>query len=379
MFRSRRGRTFEWGVLGVCAWIALATPWDAVQGQLSKDPDLSTQDDGRGPLLELDAVEMGAPEGARKLVDKVLRLRFIKAYEESIYEREVFETYLETLGAEVILDYLEATIPYCHSEAHELGAAIFAKWQDLDVALRSCGRRCTAGCMHGVVREAFRDRTIDEMKADVGRFCKSGAMSEQYKPGNCAHGLGHALMIVSGRELSESLDGCAAFPSRAMAYYCATGVYMEYFAEPEKAYREMVGLNHYPCNIDTRFPAACYRYHGRKMLRVVSRNVYKLAEVCRALHGRAQRLGCFHGLGSAMRNVIAIDPLRLGVICEQGTADDQAVCIEGAIEKLADLDQPLAFEACTALREENADVCKAAAREKMYRLNKPTLPLYTGP
>ena len=81
--------------MAVCAWIAFATPCAADQGQLSKDPDLSAQADDRGPFPKLDAVEMGAPEGVRKPVDEVLRLRFIEDYEASDTTREVFEKYLQ--------------------------------------------------------------------------------------------------------------------------------------------------------------------------------------------------------------------------------------------------------------------------------------------
>ncbi len=51
------------------------------------------------------------------------------------------------------------------------------------------------------------------------------------------------------------------------------------------------------------------------------------------------------------------------------------MCIEGAIEKLADGNEQKAWAACASLVGENAIVCKAAAREKMYRLHKPTMPL----
>ena len=53
------------------------------------------------------------------------------------------------------------------------------------------------------------------------------------------------------------------------------------------------------------------------------------------------------------------------------------MCIEGVVEKLADYDQARAFEACTSVTGANAELCEAAAAEKMYRVGKATARLYS--
>ncbi|PYO54765.1 MAG: hypothetical protein DMD83_21740 [Candidatus Rokuibacteriota bacterium] len=55
---------------------------------------------------------------------------------------------------------------------------------------------------------------------------------DSYQPGNCAHGVGHAILILSGYDLGEALKHCAAFESAPLTYYCATGVFMENAINP---------------------------------------------------------------------------------------------------------------------------------------------------
>ena len=59
--------------------------------------------------------------------------------------------------------------------------------------------------------------------------------------------------------------------------------------------------------------------------------------------------------------------------------EDQIMCIEGVIEKMADFDEARAMAVCSILTGDHAKICQAGAREKMYRLEKPTMILYRGP
>jgi hypothetical protein len=69
-------------------------------------------------------------------------------------------------------------------------------------------------------------------------------------------------------------------------------------------------------------------------------------------------------------------PAVFPAVCAHGTLEDQTLCIEGVIEKLADHDEHRARLACNVLEAAPAEICSAAATEKMYRLDKPTMHLY---
>jgi hypothetical protein len=278
------------------------------------------------------------------------------------------------MGPAALLDYLEKAHPLCHGEAHPLGSALYATTGDLAGSIMACGLRCTGACMHGVIREAFKGKTLEEVTGQIEDFCRTGPMLV-HKPGNCAHAMGHALMIVSGRDVAKSLEACSTYADQGKAYYCATGVYMEYFGDPPPPPPDHLSA-HYPCDTFPLYPAACYRYQGPRMLESMNDDDGWLAKECLKLSG-ARRLGCFHGLGAALMDRVANEPATLAEGCGRGDGDDRTMCIEGVIEKLADYKEPLAARACASLDGIDGVVCRGALQGKMYRLDKPTLPLYT--
>ena len=324
---------------------------------------------------DANAAEMGGGQHKKTKVSGRVRRAFVKEYKApDADQRAVFSKYLPTMGADAILDYLEKTHPLCHGEAHPLGSALFAYTQDLGASIVTCGQRCTGACMHGVIREAFKGKTLEDVTGQLEEFCHTAPMLV-HKPGNCAHALGHALMIVSGRDVAKSLSACATYSDPGKAYYCATGVYMEYFISPPAPPADNLSA-HYPCDTFPLYPAACYRYQGPRMLDAMNDDEEWLARECLKLTG-ARRLGCFHGLGAALMDRVASEPAALASGCRHGSADDQTMCIEGVIEKLADYKESVAAKACAKLDGARLAVCRAAMEGKMYRLDKPTLPLYT--
>lgn len=288
----------------------------------------------------------------------------------------LFSQYLETLGTDGILDVLEERNPYCHSEAHALGRAVFAKYQDLGKSLLECGARCTSACLHGVVQEAFGRSTIEELRPRLATLCTEGAMAEIRRPGPCAHGMGHALMLLFEGDVEKSIAGCGGFSTPVMEYYCATGVYMEHFdqaatrSEPETPRSPL-----YPCDTYATFPAACYRYQGRRLLEKLGGDREKMAALCRTLPA-VQRRACFHGVGSAAAETIGGEPELMPTICPEAPAEDRTMCLEGMIEIRGQFEPVESELLCARLTGEAAAECLAAARGGMYRLDKPSLPLY---
>lgn len=131
----------------------------------------------------------------------------------------------------------------------------------------------------------------------------------------------------------------------------------------------------FPCDKYDQYPAACYRY----MLPVIRAKLgvgrKKLTEECMKMSYK-QRLGCFHGLGMMFMKDVARYPSYIKKLCQYGNSEDQTMCIEGVIEKLSEFDEEIAMKACSSLNGENAKICVLAAKEKMYRLDKPTMYLY---
>src|SRR6185369_5820861 len=271
------------------------------------------------PLPSAEEFEMGGsapPPAEGRAVDPAVLAKFKEEYMAAGEDpRPVFEQYLPLLGAAALLDFLEETYPACHGQAHDLGKALFTASQDLGAALRTCGTRCTSGCMHGAVAEAFGSSSMAAITAQMNTFCEQGEMARLHKPGNCAHAFGHAFMLVNGGDVQRSIDACLGFSEAAMQYYCATGVYMEkILTGPPPVTPPPSRL--YPCDQQPLFPAACYRYKAVELLDRFGSSA-RLTHTCLQLKAQERR-GCFHGLGHATTAIIAKHPAQLIRLCRHG-------------------------------------------------------------
>jgi hypothetical protein len=195
-------------------------------------------------------------------------------------------------------------------------------------------------------------------------------MTTSYSPGDCAHGIGHALMNVSMYDIPEALKGCQENDNQAMAYYCATGAYMEYVTERDAQDAPTKSVL-YPCD-QYIYPAACARY---KMVHVLQRHYKegKTTEELRTLCSSfpdAVRRGCFHGLGNAHLLMLAVGKISIRSVCLGLRPVEEFVCIDGAIERMAKFFPGNAVRVCEDLDEKNKAICVAAISRKMYDMNK---------
>ena len=335
--------------------------------------------DGPAPALFVD------PRSVAKA-----RLDFVAALRITGPKRGLFERSIDAIGANGILDGVEQLWPHCHEEAHELGKVIYARLRDLGRSLRVCADRCNAGCMHGVLMEAFRRDAGGSTRPEpmgspaslaprINDLCRRDPeMTARYTPGDCAHGVGHALMWLADYDVARAIGACRLFVETALAYYCATGAYMEYVTErdaDDAGSRSVL----YPCDA-FEYPTACARH---KMGYVVQRHyragraTAELVQACERLSGGIRR-GCFHGLGNAHMGLIAVGRIPLAAVCRHGTREDRVVCIEGAIERMARYHEDKALGICAELGGPDRQTCLAAARNKMYSTTK-DLSLYLGP
>ncbi|MBI5155681.1 hypothetical protein HZA45_00245 [Candidatus Peregrinibacteria bacterium] len=354
-----------------------SAPMDAVEGM---ETAFFASNDGASGALFVDPATV-----------KEERMRFqetLKAWGRTTGgKRSLYQQHIGIIGANGVLDGIEALWPKCHSEAHDLGKIIYAGVRDIGTALRVCRDGCYSGCMHGVLMEAFagaRDADDPEGHIDVtvvkemmDDICSDNTtMTSAYSPGDCAHATGHALMVLADYDVAEAVGWCDAFDGTHMRYYCATGAYMEYVTEHDGDDVKAKKNTLYPCDTN-RYPAACMRY---KMVHVVARlirkktDVPKMAKACHAL-GDPFRLGCMHGMGNGFMGLIASGKIALSAVCT-GEADEQAACIDGAMERMAKYHPERAQEVCGSLKGDsvNRRICEQATERGMYDMKKDLTP-----
>ena len=329
------------------------------------------QSDGRLLFIEPSTVQKQQAEFVEKLKNTTKN------------QRPLYEEYIDVIGANGILTGIETIWPKCHIEAHDLGKIIYARLKNVEKSLRVCAEKCYTGCMHGVLMEAFAGAQSDEeerhvdlnkLKPMMNEICLNNSeMLNSYGPGECAHGVGHAIMFLSGYHIQDALDGCAEFDDAKMEYYCADGGYMEYVQDHDKEDAKTKSL-FYPCDTFD-FPAGCAR---AKIGPVASRllnesgNLTKVTQdlihACQQLEGKF-RLGCFHGIGNAYSGLLVSGTLKFQDVCFQGSEEEQIVCIEGTMQYLGKYAPDKASVVCEQLVEKK-EICLAAARNKLYNMEK---------
>jgi len=297
-------------------------------------------------------------------------------------KRQLYEEYLGIIGANGVLAGIETVWPKCHNEAHDLGKIIFAKIQNIEQSLRICRNKCLTGCMHGVLMEAFMDAQSDEeeghidldkLKPLMKEICfNNSEMTTSYGPGECAHGVGHAIMFLSGYDIADALQGCAEFDDKKMEYYCATGGYMEYTVERDKEDAKTRSI-FYPCDTFDH-PAACARgkvglvatqyYRQGKDLEGVLQAV---VQDCEQLIGKFRR-GCFHGIGNAYSGFISSNTISIQKVCSYGSEEEQIMCIEGAMQYMGKYASDKTAAVCEQLEGEKKEICLTAAGHKLYSM-----------
>lgn len=301
--------------------------------------------------------------------------------------RPLYERYIEVIGANGILDVIEEIWPKCHSQAHDLGKVVYAKVRDIGLGLRVCEDRCYSGCMHGVLMEAFTTAqksnydhiNFRELRSVMNQVCyENEQMMSSYRPPDCAHGVGHALMFLTEYKILQAVDACAGFEDPAMNYACVTGAYMEYVTERHEQDKKSRSLL-YPCDAYP-YPTACSRYKMPFITLDYYREGKKLDDLigeCLKLEGQFRR-GCFHGLGNAHVYFIVRKLVSIKDVCMSGDEQDQLLCIDGAMERMGKYHGDRAPEACSDLEGKHNAACQAAAARKMYHADK-DLTLYLIP
>ena len=295
------------------------------------------------------------------------------------HRAEVVEEYYNSLGVKGILDVFEAKDEICHFEAHEVGKVVYERTQDLTESIMTCGNRCTAGCFHGTLIEAFKDTIpksgspsdhieLSDLKEKIQEVCSSAAVRSLHREGKCLHGVGHALTVLSHYNMDKALSYCHIINDKPREHYCSEGAFMEFIFLNGPAEAKS-GSTHYPCDTFNDFPAACYRSKSQK-LRETFRDVERVAEECLKL-SNFNRLGCFYGTGFTYSPDVIKNPKLLVNLCQHGNINDKRMCIEGAMEKSESPGAMTASsEACNYLDRELQSFCITAFNNKSYSLEK---------
>jgi hypothetical protein len=230
----------------------------------------------------------------------------------------------------------------CHRIAHMIGSASLAHFRGNVALTYSRGSAsCASGYYHGILERAFARVDTERGLVRVARsICRgAGVRRMGFLDYQCAHGLGHGLMIQTGYDLPTALAVCGQLPTRWDEVSCTGGVFMENGSTVYGLRSPWVKDDDpiYPCNhIKLRDKASCYLRVTTQVLRTNHFNWPNTAARCRAVPLR-WRLYCFRSYGRDAANAVMgkVGPvLRLCRMAGNGKGD----CLYGAARSIADRD-----------------------------------------
>ena len=118
----------------------------------------------------------------------------------------------------------------CHGVMHKIGHVAAKEYVSLGSAFNAGSDICANGFYHGVVEALFGEKELATLgKNDTAHICDASNIgtSSPVARINCVHGVGHALMYMSGGDISVSLLHCEDLANDADISQCATGAFME--------------------------------------------------------------------------------------------------------------------------------------------------------
>lgn len=296
-----------------------------------------------------------------------------EALSNRMMEEMPFEESMRTLA---VLDDDQPIKSFCHALVHNLGQRAYQETKSLSDTFGRCRTTiaCGEGCFHGAV-EAYMAETGDALTDEtLSKACSRDFSGNETNYMACNHGIGHAMMLLSGGELLPSLKSCDALGKLEERETCYDGVFMENVFSSGSADHPSKYLNPkdptYPCTIvDERYRTSCYsgqasyvvyntkeRYEGAtafcaKLPEMYQPDCYESlggdiivetddAQVVRGICERAplgaRRDKCYYGALEFDLYEKAGKPESLGDICRATDAESRATCFSNAGDVLED-------------------------------------------
>jgi hypothetical protein len=296
-----------------------------------------------------------------------------------------------------------------HSFAHAIGIAAYTGSEDVGDVFSRCTPSFQSGCYHGVIQSYFAEHMklhgghLDA--ATVNALCRKQRedSSGRWLFFQCAHGMGHGMVMVAANHLPSALAGCDLVTDPWERESCYGGVFMENImhatvphhstgrpeaesashahqdapaAAPNTAVREdFPPLKKedplYPCSVlEDRYLTACYQMQTSAILYHNGSDVEAAAAVC-ASAPEAFRSTCFQSLGRDVASITLHDHERAMRLCSTAPVDYQPWCTVGYTKNLVDVtaDPADGFEYCRLLSPgESKRVCNVAVGEQIWVL-----------
>ncbi len=304
---------------------------------------------------------------------------------------EALQTVLESQGVRPAMEALNGVVARdrdvkrdAHVYAHGIGIAAYGGPDSVGAVFARCTPEHQSGCYHGVVQAYFVDarQTGGEVgAATANALCRdyrgeAGRGGDRWLQFQCAHGMGHGLVMFHGHDLPVALGGCDLLESPFERETCYQGAFMENVVNAIMPHHPAATLAHgdaaaagahggghggahdahgahgghgagaapaaafkaldrdellYPCSVMAeRYWSACYSMQTSVILHFTGQDVARTAQECGRVPER-MRSTCFISLGRDISGMTAQDRAGSREKCALvADAADRAWCHVGA-------------------------------------------------
>lgn len=317
-----------------------------------------------------------------------------------------------------------------HVYAHAIGLAAYDSAGEVGSTFARCTPIFQSGCYHGVVQAYFLDLASADTSDGIGEagvngLCADyrGADGDRWLLFQCAHGLGHGLVMLYDHDLPRALRDCDRLADGWERNACLGGAFMENIVnataphhsaeslahgteeeeEEEHGGDEMHARHsgasgvafkpldpddpHHPCSaLDAKYLNACYGMQTSAVLFRNDGNMAAAAEFCEGAPERVRHT-CYRSLGRDISGYTVQDAEESIRLCSLVDDPYQVWCHIGAVKNFVDVtaDATDGLAYCRSMPEspgkarcheavgEQIRVLRqeAAAREELCRQSEP--------
>lgn len=259
----------------------------------------------------------------------------------------------------------QQSIHNCHVLGHELGHFLYDYSGDLKHALLRADRTCGGSYYHGIMQGFFKTNSLSFNGVPSYTVAKNACnelvdVSHSQIRSECAHGVGHGLMVAYNYDALTAINRCYEFEDDFAQRSCAEGAFME---NAQRYSKNLGTLDEndllFPCNVlEEKFEGACYHYHAIYLLNKVNLSIEDAFEQCEKNKNEMHVKHCYYGIGIMSTFYSNYDNDKILLDCQKGNLDYSTYCFAGAIYTTADqMGVDNGFELCQILPEKFKKDC----------------------
>jgi len=225
----------------------------------------------------------------------------------------------------------------CHVFGHHLGFFLYDFTENLDEALSLIERTCGGSIYHGVMQGYFATKSFSDNGIPTSVVASNACnelhdVSYSHTRTQCAHGVGHGLVIAHNYDVFPAFEECEVFEDEFAQRQCKSGVSMEnsgIYHTPEGATFDEDDLL-FPCSaLDVKSAVPCLYWHLLYVMRTLNGSVEDAFEECEKNENETLVKYCYYGIGRTQIFSYGDNLEILIPICQKANLNYQTYCFAG--------------------------------------------------